>query len=136
MTGVIDLFSSGPNPLSRLTVATLEDLGYTVDYDTAEDFGVDDLNLSVCPLCSDTAQQLKTVASRQLGVDQGEEKRRQLADDLRMEAVRYGLKLLESNSEGALESDDLHMNCQWISVIVVDPEDESNAYSIIVVADI
>ena len=35
MTPLID---AGANPLSRVTVATLEDLGYTVDYKAADSY--------------------------------------------------------------------------------------------------
>jgi hypothetical protein len=35
MTGVLD---SGPNPLSRLTIAAFEDLGYSVDYARADSY--------------------------------------------------------------------------------------------------
>lgn len=37
MTGHTD---TGTNPLSRLTLATLDDMGYTVDYDAAEAFAL------------------------------------------------------------------------------------------------
>ena len=36
MTGYAE--ESGPMPLSRMTVAALEDLGYTVDYNQADDY--------------------------------------------------------------------------------------------------
>lgn len=39
MTGHMDI---GPNPLSRLTLAALEDMGYSVDYDAAEAFTLPD----------------------------------------------------------------------------------------------
>ena len=38
MTGYAE--DSGPMPLSRLTIAALEDLGYAVDYDQADDFAL------------------------------------------------------------------------------------------------
>jgi len=121
-------------PLSRLTIAGLEDLGYTVDYSTADAFGVGDLNLAVCPLCS-LPRQLRSVGSRQLGVDEGLAKPRKLKDSVRMEAVQYGLALLqEEKQQVSTIGPDIAANDKWISVVVEDPEEEGGVYSVIVVA--
>jgi hypothetical protein len=40
MTGFVDV---GGNPLSRVTVASLQDLGYVVDMNAAEPFSLPDL---------------------------------------------------------------------------------------------
>jgi hypothetical protein len=40
MTGFVDL---GPNPLSRLTIASLQDIGYVVDMNAAEPYNLPDL---------------------------------------------------------------------------------------------
>lgn len=40
---------SRPEPLSRITIGALEDIGYGVDYDAAVEFTIDDLGT-----CSDT----------------------------------------------------------------------------------
>jgi len=130
MTGYISLTSSDPVPLSRLTIATLQDLGYTVDYSSADDFGTSDLNLSVCPLCN--GRQLRSVGSRQLGVDEGLTKRRKLPDSLRTEAVQYGLSSLAQQKQVTSQKNgDLSQNSNWIAVLV---GDEDMVYSVIVVA--
>lgn len=44
MTGIADK----PSPFSILTIASVEDLGYTVNYKEADDFDKDDLNSTCC----------------------------------------------------------------------------------------
>jgi len=133
MTGFLN---RGPNPLSRLTIATLQDIGYTVDYSTADEYGVDDLNLSVCPLCNGGRRQVRSVGSRQLGVDEGLAKRRELSDNVRIMAIEYGLaclaknKLPEAVENGLVE----YIGDQVMAVLVEDPEEKGAIYSIIVVA--
>ena len=44
MTGFLENNNQSAHPLSRITIAGLGDLGYSVDYTTADTFTVDDLN--------------------------------------------------------------------------------------------
>lgn len=44
MTGIADK----PSPFSILTIASVEDLGYTVNYEEADNFDKDDLNSTCC----------------------------------------------------------------------------------------
>jgi hypothetical protein len=44
MTG----FLNGENPISRITIASLEDIGYEVNYDVADPYGSSDLGSCSC----------------------------------------------------------------------------------------
>jgi len=142
MTGYINTRSSAPNPLSRLTIASLKDLGYQVNYTFADEYGVEDLNLSVCPLCNNGRRRQVRSATRQLGVDQGLAQRRTLSESVRQQAIAYGLQcLVEQELEqpvgSIVEGNDLlgYIGDQWMAVLVEDPEEEGAVFSIIVVAD-
>lgn len=45
MTGFLN---QGVNPLSRITIASLEDLGYSVSYSAADPFSLANINTNVC----------------------------------------------------------------------------------------
>ena len=75
MTG----FASGLLPLSKLTIATLDDLGYKVNYDAADDF---DGSSTPCCNGSATASALNTPT---------------LSDARRDYAVAYGQEILREN---------------------------------------
>jgi Leishmanolysin len=51
MTGYIDLSGNRSEPLSNITIGTLEDMGYTVDFTQADPFTIEDLGQcgSFCP---------------------------------------------------------------------------------------
>jgi Leishmanolysin len=93
MTGFLN---SGLNPLSRISIATLADLGYTVDYSSAESYGRSGV-LSSC-LCnrrslSDSTMRRKT---HQLGTSLPSTKRRSLSDEGYQQAVDYGNNILKN----------------------------------------
>lgn len=46
MTGILQEYAE--SPLSRITIAGLEDLGYTVNYDNADEYTIDDVVSSCC----------------------------------------------------------------------------------------
>lgn len=94
MTGVLELDNM---PLSRITVASLEDIGYDVSYDNADPFGTADLN----PACVCRRRHMLAKGDANLLTDDaadGPRQRRRLSEDLRQKAITYGLSVLESSA--------------------------------------
>jgi hypothetical protein len=85
MTGYIN---SGLNPLSRISIASLEDLGYTVDYSSAESYTRNDV-LSSCK------------CGRRLLMDNHPTKRRSLSTEAYAMAVEYGRSILRTRKPPA-----------------------------------
>ncbi len=101
MTG----YDGGKVVLSRMTVASLEDMGYTVNYDAADDYGVEDMDPScVCATTSTikigdvsttkVARSKPTV--RKLGTGKFESNHAHLSLSGRLEAEAFGLELLKA----------------------------------------
>ena len=92
MTGFLN---SGLNPLSGITIATLEDLGYSVDYSTAESYGTNDVTTSCrCGLRSLSAS-IKASTVHQLGTSHKSTQRRSLSEEAHKMAVNYGQEILQ-----------------------------------------
>lgn len=106
MTG----FTGGNLLLSRMTIASLEDMGYVVNYDAADDYGVEDMDAScVCKrdVSSDLpvggsqaanhkkAHEETTVRKLGTGASKLEFKQAQLSLSGRLEAESYGRQLLQ-----------------------------------------
>ena len=92
MTGTLD---AGKNPLSRITLGTLEDMGYAVDYDNADAFGTADL----APSCVCNRRNLRDEFHGEVRpLDSNRPVKRQLSEDLRKEAIDYGLSILNENA--------------------------------------
>jgi hypothetical protein len=93
MTGFLN---SGLNPLSRITIATLGDLGYTVDYSTAERYGTNDVTTS----CRCGQRLLSNVINHnkphQLGTSHKATQRRSLSEEAHQMAVEYGQAILRT----------------------------------------
>lgn len=93
MTGFLN---SGLNPLSRITIATLGDLGYSVDYSTAESYGQNDVATS----CRCGQRSLSHVVNprrpHQLGASHKSTQRRSLSEEAHQMAVDYGQTILRS----------------------------------------
>lgn len=70
MTGFVNL---GPNPISRITIGALEDMGYEVNYDAADDYAIpsrlalmimgigDDAGNQRCGSCSSTKRKIEPI---------------------------------------------------------------------------
>jgi Leishmanolysin len=110
----------GGNPLSRITVGGLEDLGYVVDYDNAATFTKDDINPSC--LCNNRKERqlLRHNSTRNLpgaSLFNGKHgdvvflndlvpcqstrknrERRLLSETLRQHAIAYGLEILNESA--------------------------------------
>ena len=85
--------------LSRVTIATLEDIGYQVDYDQADSYSLRDIN----PACA---------CNRRLrqSSDLTRSKRRKLSDEGREGAIRHGRSLIQDNMIAlALNKDEEHV---------------------------
>ena len=80
MTGKVD--GATTFPLSKLTIASLEDLGYTVDYSAADDY--DGRNTTCCIPDTSPIQSINTLKPP-------------LSTSGRATAIEYGLEVLRSN---------------------------------------
>jgi Leishmanolysin len=101
LTGVL-------HPLSRISIATLDDLGYTVDYSSSERYGRDDV-LSTC-LCN--RRSLTDMSSHgnahQLGRSLESTQRRSLSDDGYRQAVNYGQAILQERQAKPIDLSERH----------------------------
>jgi hypothetical protein len=98
MTGFLN---NGLNPLSRITIATLDDLGYIVDYSTSESYGTNDVtSLCRCGLrsLSESIQPQNMV--HQLGTSHKSTQRRSLSEEAHQMAVDYGQTILQKRQSG------------------------------------
>jgi hypothetical protein len=117
MTG----FTDPGMELSRMTVGGLDDIGYCVDYDSADPFDSSRLNYTACP-CTVRIRQLEGSGSD----TDGSRKRRKLSDEGRQAAIEHGESLLEERfSDGSSE---------YIEnkIIVVIYEENGEIYSVTV----
>lgn len=94
MTGFLN--GAGPHPLSRITIATLEDLGYTVDYSMAESYGTNDVNSA----CTCNGQRSLQLSAHQLGTSHQSTRRRSLSAEAHQMAMDYGQEILLQRPEG------------------------------------
>ena len=92
MTGFLN---GGLNPLSRITIATLDDLGYTVDYSTAESYGRNDIS-STCTCGGQRRlfESTKLNTAHQLGTSHKSTRRRSLSAGGYQGALNYGQSIL------------------------------------------
>jgi Leishmanolysin len=135
----------GDNPLSRITIGSLEDIGYTVDYSPAGNYTRDHVDPDC--LCDGSDQSLRRRIAHGAShflLDLNESTkpaRRQLSDEVRQVAIDYGQALLQANSQAyalsrsgsstsgssidSLEADGLlYIEDQIVSVLVQDIDDE------------
>jgi Leishmanolysin len=100
MTGVINL--NGPNPLSRVTIGGLEDLGYAVDYSFADSYTASSLGAgcSCRRRLTENGESFLLRASRASSDDPEPRRRMQLSEETRQYAIEQGLKFLQQNSPG------------------------------------
>jgi Leishmanolysin len=99
MTGFLD---SGRNPISRITIATLDDLGYAVDYTKADSYTINDLNSNCQCRRRRTLLDMYHGETHQLGLRLPGAQRRKLSDEAYNTAVVYGKSILAENAIGSL----------------------------------
>lgn len=85
--------------LSALTVAGIEDLGYEVDYNAADPYDEDNLDLPAC--CKDAPPDMQPKIALQKGMVAS-------SNEARDKAIEYGKKLLSERSRMQLLSDEVH----------------------------
>lgn len=121
-------------PLSRITVGSLEDLGYEVNYGAAEPFTKSDLN----PSCQCNNRR-HSLLRRQLNSGEGgdaskKNKKHKLSEAVHNAAVSYGQSVLAERAaehRGRAYSDNVeYVGDQVISIVVKD--DDGRLYSVIV----
>jgi hypothetical protein len=132
MTGFLD---DGFNPLSRITIGCLDDLGYDVDYRNADSYTTDDLNPN-CVCRRRTLVDMILGETHQLGLHIPDTPRRQLSDGLFNVAVSYGKEVLakRKKSFGSL-FDNLNgatAPFATIDVVTVFVVEEGNFYDVVV----
>lgn len=132
MTGF--LFSSNL-PLSRITIASLLDMGYQVDFSVADNFTAQDLG--ICPLCNDQRRRLDApyIGTRQLLGDNSSSS--QLSESMREYATDYGRSIL--NREATLLGPRLDYERDGIgfagsTVVAVVVQDGDAVFSVVVSA--
>ena len=91
MTGFADV---GNNPLSRITIASLEDLGYDVDYRNADSYTTSDLNPNCVCRRRRTLADMMHGETHQLGLRIPGSQRRKLSGELFDIAMSYGKEQL------------------------------------------
>jgi Leishmanolysin len=142
MTGVLNRVDD--IPLSRITIAALYDLGYTVSYRTAETFTKSDL-ATTCQCAPKRRRSMMNLFHgeiRQLGVESSRRPRRRLSDAAHQIAMEYGKNVLSQRAQSmasssllaSLESSaedtaTIYVGDQFLSVLV---EDGGEVYGVIV----
>jgi hypothetical protein len=96
MTGFAD---AGSNPLSRITVASLEDIGYDVDYSSADSYTESDLNPNCVCRRRRTLVDMMHGETHQLGLRIPGAQRRKLSGALFDLAVTYGKEKLAQRKQ-------------------------------------
>jgi hypothetical protein len=135
MTGYLD---PTKNPLSRITIAALEDIGYLVDYTTADPYSRNDVDPS-CLCRRRTLMDMMHGETHVLGLRaSGAQSRRRISEDAYNIALKYGLLQLAerasldaSTSSDALR-DDANLDSRVISVMV---EDNGSIFGVVVRAE-
>jgi Leishmanolysin len=133
MTGFI---GRSPTPLSRITVATLQDMGYQVNYDKADPFGRSDLDPSC--VCATSRLRERSVLKMKHGevfsvgsVASGASgrPRRRLSETAEAAAIEAGLAYLQTKAQensNAAQLDDLgiaYVADKVVSVLVLEDEE-------------
>ena len=98
------ILNGGLNPLSRISIATLGDLGYTVDYSTAESYGTSAVDSNCrCGLRS-LSDSIQPSTAHQLGTNHKSTRRRSLSDEAHQMAVDYGQMILKNRQASKIFS--------------------------------
>jgi Leishmanolysin len=127
MTGYLG--SNAASPLSRITVGSLQDLGYEVDYSQADTFVRADLNAScICP-----GRRLRSPERSLADMKHGEAflvgrsrsiHRRRLSTDAEAMAIEAGLEYLTSNAQNTTQTEQTvgakYVADEVVSVLVIE----------------
>lgn len=93
MTGYLSPTGTVKNPLSRISIASLADLGYQVSYTSADSYTQKDMNPS-CVCSGKRGRQLRWKNVTATLIQGNPQQRRQLSADAHAEAVQFGQNIL------------------------------------------
>lgn len=116
MTGIVDK----EMPLSKLTLASLADMGYIVDYDKADHYGREDLGECKAAYCPGLSRNLRTRKS-----SQSSQKRRQLSAngrELALKAAATEMHKIRSLSPSSLPPG-VEVNAGEFMTVYIEDED-------------
>ena len=139
MTG----FLNTTNQLSRITIASLEDLGYDVDYTNADDYTANNLNPNCRCRRRRNLMKMAHGEAYQFDYQISNERRRQLSDGAYNMATSYGRKILsDRQTSGSLFVNNSYIigtnpDIQYVGdkVIVVFVMENDNIFDVTVLAD-
>jgi hypothetical protein len=139
MTG----FANATNRLSRITIASLEDLGYDVNYTNADSYTADNLNPNCRCRRRRNLNDMIHGETYQFDYQIPSEQRRQLSDDAHDMATSYGKKILsDRQTSGSLFVNNSFLigtnpDIQYVGdkVIVVFVIEDDNIFDVTVQAD-
>jgi Leishmanolysin len=130
MTG--NLTQGVKSPLSRITIGSMQDLGYTVSYSTADSYGTADLGVGcTCRRLQRSMLDMPHGKARQLGVRNPNSKPRRLNDEIKQEAIDFGTSILSERSSSKLGGNMtiVDVGKQVVAVLV---QDSGAIYSVVV----
>jgi Leishmanolysin len=134
MTGYLSSFNSDSmrSPLSRLSIAAVQDLGYNVDYSRANPFGREQLD----PLCTCPKRRRLGSFNDSTKRNGRRRRRRRLSEAAHALAVQAGLDYLQGNRAVADAADAIpglrYVGDTIVSVLVAD---HGNVYGVLVRVD-
>jgi hypothetical protein len=95
MTGIV----TGDLPMSRVTIGSLDDMGYTVDYSQADAYNATDLGPGcICNRRTRSILEAKHGETRQLGRSHPNTKPQKLSRTMRQRAIDVGTSILNHRS--------------------------------------
>lgn len=138
MTGFL---SGSSQPLSPITLAALEDLGYNVDYSAADKFSADDINGNC--LCRRRDRNIRALSTSK---EEEPNARRRLSEAGEQAAIAFGQAILsERSAESAFRLDgdeitehsvfDTSLQDFGLKSLLVLYEEDDQIYSVDVYAD-
>jgi Leishmanolysin len=119
--------------LSRITIGSLEDLGYTVSYSTADSYGTADLGVG----CTCRRRRQRSILdmphgeTRQLGVRNPSTKPRRLSYETKQQAFDYGRSILSKRASSKTRSN-LNIVDVGNQVVAVVVQDGDGIFSVVV----
>jgi hypothetical protein len=129
------------DPISRMTIASLADLGYQVDYSKADSFRKEDLDPSCTCNNSTGRRTLEDNAMAGPAATVDTVPRRHLSSTGRQQAITYGKTILAANKppssfvlrDGLYQQDDVvYIGDQVVSVFVME---NGSIFDVVVTAD-
>jgi hypothetical protein len=125
---IMSPYSGGADKLSKITLGTLEDLGYVVDYTKADPFGKADLGTAAGCICNRRSLlDVHRNETRLLGLGHPDTVRRVQSNDALHFANNFGQKIMEDNAlPSNIRRDDGPMRYggdQFVSVAVRNGEE-------------